>query len=98
MASKEPAAIIGIVGTVVAAALMLLKSFGVDITDDQQNAIRALVGALAPIVVGLIIRGFVWSPNSVQNAKDDAFVEGVKDGQETERAASQPPPTQYVIQ
>jgi hypothetical protein len=54
--NTEPAAVIGTATAVVAALIALLVSFGVDISDDQQNAILALVGVAAPIVAGVLIR------------------------------------------
>lgn len=40
----------------VGAVLVLLRSFGVMITDDQYNAIIGVVAIVAPIVVGVIVR------------------------------------------
>ncbi len=54
--TTEPAVTIGTVTALVSAVLALLVTFGVDISDDQQNAILALVGVLAPIVAGVLIR------------------------------------------
>lgn len=51
----EPALIVG----VVTAAIALLISFGVGITDEQNVAILGLVAVLAPIVSAAITRGFV---------------------------------------
>ncbi len=65
--NKEPAAVVGLIVGIVSAVLVFLKSFGVDISQDQQEAIRGLVAVIAPIVAGFVIRQFVFSPNSASN-------------------------------
>lgn len=72
----EPSAIVGFIIAVVAAVLVLLRSLNVDISDDTQNAIRALVAILAPLVAGLIIRQFVYSPHTTHNVAHEAFTAG----------------------
>ncbi|UFU03423.1 hypothetical protein LQF12_02095 [Ruania suaedae] len=57
--TREPAAIIGAIGTAVGAILALLVAFGIDVTEEQQTAILGVVAAVGPIVVGLLIRGKV---------------------------------------
>lgn len=54
--STEPAVTIGAVTTLIAAALALLVSFGVDITEDQRTAVLAFVAAAAPLASALLIR------------------------------------------
>lgn len=56
---REPAAIVGSVTAIVSALLVFAKAMGLSITEEQQDAIRGLVAVVAPIVAGLIIRGFV---------------------------------------
>lgn len=66
--TKEPAALIGIITAIVAAVLVLLREFGVDITDGQQEAIRNVVAVLAPVIVGLVVRQYVVSPATAGEA------------------------------
>lgn len=54
--STEPAVTIGSVTALIAAVLVLLTEFGVDLTSKQQAAINAVVVIAAPIVAGLLIR------------------------------------------
>ena len=54
--SNEPAITIGSIVALVGAVVALLVSFGVDITDEQQKAILAVVTIGGPIAAGLLIR------------------------------------------
>lgn len=67
-APKEPLLNVGVVITLCTAILGALASWGMKISDDQQAAILAIVGILAPIVVAVIGRTKVWSPASVRAA------------------------------
>ncbi len=75
--NKEPLASVGAIVAAVSAILVFLKSFGVDITDDQQEAIRNLIAILAPIVLALVARQFVYSPASVTKIADTQYQAGV---------------------
>lgn len=68
----EPAAIIGAISTAVASILALLVAFGLDITQEQQVAILAVVAAVGPIVVALLIRPKVVSPATADKAVNEA--------------------------
>ncbi len=72
--NKEPLITVGAIGTIVAAFLVFLDEFGIDISDSQQTAINNLVAVLAPIVVVFIARQFVFSPNTTQALVDRAAV------------------------
>ncbi len=63
--NKEAAVTVGGVTAAVAAVIALLVAFGVDLTQDQQVAILGVVGVLAPIAVGLVTRGQVFSKDTV---------------------------------
>ncbi len=65
---------VGGLGTAITAVIVLLRSFGVPLTDDQQNAINGLVAVLAPIVIGLIGRQFVYAQDTTQQLVDNAAV------------------------
>lgn len=71
--NKEPLLTTGTITAIVVAILVFLKEMGVHITDGQQDAIRNLVAVLAPFILALIARQFVFSPNTVQNKVDQAY-------------------------
>lgn len=70
---------VGSIGAFVAAIIVLARSFGVGITDDQQNALLGFVAVAAPFLVGLIGRQFVYSQDTVQDIADKAAVTGTPD-------------------
>lgn len=74
---KEPLITVGSIVAIVSAVLVFLKSFGVDISDEQQDAIRNLVAVLAPVVLALIARQFVFSPETVEEKVAEAYAAGV---------------------
>lgn len=76
----EPATIIGLVSTAVAAIVALLVAFGLPITDAQQVAILGVVAGVGPIVVALLIRPRVYSPASADAAVEVARIEGETTG------------------
>jgi hypothetical protein len=71
--NREPVITVGTITAIVAAILAFLQSFGVSITDAQQDAIRGLVAVLAPIVLALIARQFVFSPASTRQLVNEAY-------------------------
>lgn len=75
--TKEPAQIIGYLTGAATAVIALLVAFGLDLTQEQQAAILGVVAVVAPVVAGLVIRSAVFSPNSAQNAADQAAKTGV---------------------
>lgn len=56
---NEPVVTVAAVTAVVAAIIGLLVAFGVDLSDDQQKAILALVAVAGPVVAGLVTRSKV---------------------------------------
>ncbi len=64
--NREPVLKAGVAGTVVAAILTLLTSFGLDITDDQQSAVLGFVAVVFPLVVALFVRPSVTPVNDPQ--------------------------------
>jgi hypothetical protein len=89
--NKEPLLSVGTIVAVVAAILVFLKSFGVDISDGQQEAVRNLVAVLAPIVLAFVARQFVYSPNSVETIATEQYSAGVPP---TEPQPEIPPPAE----
>jgi hypothetical protein len=71
--NKEPLLTVGVIVTGISVILSFLKSFGVDITQEQQDAIRDVAVWVAPIVLALIARQFVFSPNTTQKLVDEAY-------------------------
>lgn len=61
---NEPVITVAGVTAAVTAVIALLVSFGVDLTQDQQNAILGVVAVVAPLVV-IYARKFV-TPNDKQ--------------------------------
>ena len=55
--------------------------FGLDISDAQQNAILAMLAATVTLIMmlGPIIRTFVYSPHSTQELVNKAEEAGIKD-------------------
>lgn len=74
---REPLAIVGTIGSLVTAFIVLMQSFGIPLTDEQSTAITNFVAIAAPIVVALIGRQFVFSPNTTEKLTDKAYQAGV---------------------
>lgn len=74
--NKEAATIISSVIALVTAIIGLLVAFGIDINDDRRNAIIATLSAACGVIllVGPIIRQFVFSKNTVNNIAQEAAV------------------------
>ncbi len=89
--NREPLITTGSIVAIIAAVLVFLKSFGVSITEDQQDSVTNLVAILAPIVLALIARQFVYSPNSVETIATDQYNAGVPP---TEPPPDIPPPAE----
>lgn len=53
---NEPAITVASITAVVAAIIGALVAFGVNLSDDQQKAILALVAVVGPVVAGLVTR------------------------------------------
>lgn len=73
----EPLLTVGAITAAVSAALVFAKSMGLDITDDQQEAIRNLVAVLAPLVLAGIARQLVFSPAGAQRQANKNYAAGV---------------------
>lgn len=78
---KEPAVIITTLTTFLTAAIGLGLAFGLDITEEQQDAMLKMLAAMATViaVLGPVIRTFVFSPNSTKELVDKAEEAGIKD-------------------
>lgn len=88
---KEPAVILGMVGTAVASVLALLVAFFVPITADQQKAILGVVGGVGPLVIALLIRQQV-TPEARALARERAALE--RGRAESIRQVDLEPPTE----
>lgn len=74
--STEPATIVGSITAAATAIIALLVAFGMDLTQDQQNAILGVVAVAAPVIAAVIIRGKVYAPKTVQEQVNAAAVTG----------------------
>lgn len=63
--ATEPVLSAGTITAAVTAALALLVSFAIPISDAQQSAILGIVAVFAPVVVGLWGRAKAYSPATV---------------------------------
>lgn len=67
-APKEPLLTVGTITTVAAALLAAVVSFGLNVNDDQQAKLLALILVVAPLIVAVVGRVKAWSPASVRRA------------------------------
>lgn len=65
----EPAVIVGAITAGATAVIALLVAFGVDLTAEQQAAVLGVVAVAAPVIAGLVIRGRVYAPATVDAIK-----------------------------
>lgn len=56
---NEPAITVASITALVAALIGLLVAFGVELTDDQQKSILALVAVAGPVIAGIVTRSKV---------------------------------------
>ena len=68
----EPALITSTITSVVAAAVTLLVSFGLSLTDDQTVAITGFVAVVAPLVSGFLTRRQVTPSAEVAVVRADS--------------------------
>lgn len=73
---KEPLVTVGSITALIAAALVLGRSFGLPISDDQENALLSFVAVAAPLAVAFIARGLVYSPKTTQALVNKAAATG----------------------
>lgn len=78
--SREPATLIGSIGALLGAVIVLLRSFGVNISAEQEDAMKNLALILIPLVTGLVIRGFVVSPATAKDKVAEAHQAGLVGG------------------
>lgn len=88
LVKNEPVVSAAVITGLVGAILRLLISFGIDITQDQVEAILDVVTLAAPIVGALIARRFV--------TRNSAVVEREQDGQVLAGEASELPTNTHV--
>jgi len=56
---REPAIVIGLVTAAVAAILVLLAAFGVNLTPEQQVAVIGVIAGVGPLITAWVTRGKV---------------------------------------
>lgn len=72
MSSREPVVSAAVVGAIVVAAISVLVSFGVPISEDQRVALVGLAGVAAPIVIALFQRRKVTPLGTDRRGPDGA--------------------------
>lgn len=89
----EPAVIVSTLTAVVTAIIGLLVAFGIDVSEEQKNAIITAIGAIVPMIflTGVIIRQTVYSPATVEKIADAQYRAGTPP---QEPQPEVPPPAQ----
>jgi argininosuccinate lyase len=79
--TKEPAVIISTLTAFLTAAIGFCLAFGLDISEEQQDAVIKMVAAMVTTiaVLGPVIRQFVFSPKTTQQLVNKAEEAGIKD-------------------
>lgn len=75
--NTEPAITIASLVALLGAVITLLVVFGIEVTDDQRDAIIAVATIGLPIVAGLVIRAKVVSPATDAERSRLAYLAGV---------------------
>lgn len=89
---KEPAVTVATITAFVTAIIGLLVAFGLNISQEQQDAVLGVIGPSFVVILALgpIVRQFVSSPETVKQEKLEAFHEGVEVAQPTEMTPPKP--------
>lgn len=74
---SEPALTVTAVTSAVAAVIVLLVAFGVDISTDQKEAILGVVGVVYVVATPLLVRAKVISPATDAERSKQAYLDGV---------------------
>ena len=79
--TREPAVIISTLTAFLTAAIGLGLSFGLNISQEQQDAMLRMLAAMVALIalLGPVIRQFVFSPRSTQQLVNKAEEAGIKD-------------------
>jgi len=79
---REPAVVVSTLVSFLTAVVGFGVAFGLDIDDDQQQAIIAVVAPSVAVIfaVGPLLRQFVWSPASVKEVRSASVKAGKVDG------------------
>ncbi len=75
--ATEPATIVGTITAAATAIIALLVAFGLDLSDEQQQAILGVVAVAAPVIAAVVIRGKVVSPKTAQELTNSSAKTGV---------------------
>ena len=71
--TSEPVITVATITAAVSAIIALLVAFGLDLSDDQRNAILGVVAVAAPIIAGALARGYVTPVSKAERSIDTAF-------------------------
>lgn len=91
MLQREPAITVSTVTAFVTAVIGLLIAFGMDISEDQRNAILGVIGPAFVVILALgpIVRQFVYAPKTVKQIANQQYDAGKPP---TESQPEVPPP------
>jgi hypothetical protein len=76
--ASEPAVTIGAIGSAIGVTIVLLREFGVDVTESQREAIGNFALVVLPIVVALVTRSFVFAKDTVEDKVAEAAAFGAQ--------------------
>ena len=76
----EPAVLISTITALFTAAIGCAIAFGIDISKEQQDAMLKMLGAMVSVllILGPVIRTFVFSPRTVEEKVDEAAQKGAQ--------------------
>jgi hypothetical protein len=76
----EPAVLVSTVTALLTALIGFGAAFGLDLSEDQRNAVIGVVSPAVAVIalIGPVIRGMVYSPESTQKLVDAAEKAGQK--------------------
>lgn len=77
IAKREPAVLVGAIAALIQAGLVVAVAFGLKLTTDQITALAALAGVMIPVIQGVVTRGKVYSPATVDAVEKFSYEEGV---------------------
>lgn len=89
--NKEPLVTVSTITAIAAAVIGVLVAFAVPLTEDQQVAILALVGVLAPVVVALVVRPKVTPEAKAQDRERAALRKGQQEAAPVRQVDLDPP-------
>lgn len=78
MLTKQPAATVGLVTTLIGIAIAVARSLGWHIGPDQEQALLKMCVVGLPLITAIVIHGLAWAPASVRRAIEAGYVAGTQ--------------------